>query len=149
MLYHFIFKEKLSHNLFISAYNSAVIQKHNAAVNESGVITYLSFLLLDKKFIIVFKERYTAITMPIIPVTFSENHNGIKPPSCKITIKKNSCRISCVAKTSLNFLGKTLYRPPSVSSPNGKPHIIKTDNIITTEKAIAPIIAAIFLSISA
>ena len=109
---------------------------------------HFSFLLFDTKFMTVFNERYTAITMQIILVTFSENHNGKKPPICKITITKNIWRINCVTKTSLNFLGKTLYCPPIVNSPNGNPHIIKTDNMITTENVIAPIIATIISSIN-
>lgn len=107
---------------------------------------HFSFLLFDTKFMTVFNERYTAITMQIILVTFFENHNGKKPPICKITITKNNCQINCVTKTILNFWGKTLYWPPIVNSPNGKPHIIKTDNMITTENVIAPIIATIFFS---
>lgn len=81
--------------------------------------------------------------MQIIFVMLSENHNGINPPTCKIIITKNICKISCITKIILSFLGKTLYCPPIVSSPNGKPQIIRNDNIITIEKTLAPIIAVI------
>lgn len=122
---------------------NAVTQKQIAVINESGVITYFSFLLFETKFIRVFSERYAAITIPITFVTPTENHNGINSPICKIIITKNTCKISWVSNTNLSFLGKTLYRPPIVSSPNGKPHIISMDNTITTENAPAPIIAII------
>ena len=36
---------------------NAVIQKHIPAINESGVITYFSFLLFEIMFIIAFKDR--------------------------------------------------------------------------------------------
>ena len=109
-------------------YYNATIQKHIAANKESGVIIYFSFLLLEIKFITVFKERYTAITIPIILVVPGENHNDTKPPNWSITTTKRICRINCVAKAILNFLGKTLYFPPIVNSPNGSPHNIKKDN---------------------
>lgn len=122
---------------------NAVIQKHIAETKESGVIIYFSFLLFDMKFITVFIERYIAITMPIIFVILFENHNGINPPNCKIVITKNICKISCVTKTALNFLGKTLYCPHIVNSPNGNPQIIRIDSTITIAKVLAPIIAII------
>ena len=123
--------------------SKAVIQKQIAVISESGVIIHFSFLLFDIKFITVFNERYTAITMPIIFVTLAENHNETHPPICKIISTKNTCNISCVTNTILKFFGKTLYCPPIVSSPNGNPQIINTDNTITIEKAQAPIIGII------
>ena len=120
---------------------SVIIQKHTAEIAESGVMIYFSFLLLDIKFIIVLNERYTAMMIQIIFVAFSENQNGISPPICNIMTTKNICIISCITKTILSFLGKTLYRPPIVNSPNGKPQTIRNDNTITIEKTPAPIIA--------
>lgn len=120
---------------------SVIIQKHTAEIAESGVMIYFSFLLLDIKFIIVLNERYTAMMIQIIFVTFSENHNGISPPICNIMTTKNICKISCITKIILSFLGKTLYCPPIVNSPNGKPQTIRNDNTITIEKTPAPIIA--------
>lgn len=128
--------------IYITLYRT-VIQKHIAEIAESGVIIYFSFLLLETKFINVLSERYIAITIQIIFVVLSENHSGINSPTCKIIITKNICKISCVIKTILSFLGKTLYCPPIVNSPNGNPQIIRNDNIITIEKTLAPIIAPI------
>ena len=88
----------------------------------------------------VFKERYTAITIPIIFVTLCENHCETYPPICKTMTTKNTSRTSCVTNSILNFFGKTLYCPPIVNSPNGNPQIISIDNIITIEKVHAPII---------
>ena len=51
-------------------HTNAVIQKHTAATNERGVIIHFSFLLFDTKFMTVFNERYTAITMQIILDSF-------------------------------------------------------------------------------
>lgn len=91
----------------------------------------------------MFSERYAAIIMQIILVTLPENHSGINPPICKIITTKNICKMSCVTKMILNFLGKTLYCPPIVNSPNGNPQIMRNDSIITIEKTLAPIIAVI------
>lgn len=126
---------------------SAVIQKQTVATNESGVIMYFSFLLFETKFITVFSDRYAAITTPIIFVMPAENHNGMNPPICKIIITKNTCKISCAANTILSFLGKTLCCPPIVSSPNGKPHMMSIDNAITSENAVAPMMAGILTSV--
>lgn len=41
-----------------------------------------------------------------------------------------------------NFLGKTLYCPPIVNSPNGNPKMIRIDKKIMNEKTLAPTIAA-------
>lgn len=116
----------------------AVIQKHTAAIAESGVITHFSFLLLEIKFMTVLNERYTAITIQIRLVIADENHKGMNPPICKIITTKNSCTISCAAKRSRSFLGKTLYFPPIVSSPSGKPQMMRNDNTIMNEKTLAP-----------
>ncbi len=89
-------------------------------------------------------ERYIAITIQIIFVILSENHNGINPLICKIIITKNICKISCPTKIILNFFGKTLYCPPIVNSPKGKPQIKRIDITITIKKALTPIIAIIF-----
>jgi len=43
--------------------------------------------------------------------------------------------------TNSSFFGKTLYCPPIVNSPNGKPQTIRNDNTITIEKTPAPITA--------
>lgn len=119
-----------------------IIQKHIDKIAEIGVMIYFSFLLLEIKFITVFNERYTAITIQIILVTLFENHRGINPPICKIMITKNICKMSCPNKISLNFFGKILYCPPIVNSPKGKPQIMRIDNVITANKILAPIIAA-------
>lgn len=68
------------------------------------------------------------------------NHNDTNPPICKIITTKKICKMSCVTNIILNFFGKTLYDPPIVNSPNGKPQIMRNDNTITIEKALAPII---------
>ena len=109
-----------------------------AVIEESGVIMYFSFLLLEQKFITTFKERYTANTIPTTLVAFAENHNVMIPPICKSIITKNTCKISCVISTTLSFFGKTLYWPPIVSSPNGRPKIRRIDSIITIERRDAP-----------
>ena len=119
-----------------------IIQKHIDKIAEIGVMIYFSFLLLEIKFITVFNERYTAITIQIILVTLFENHRGINPPICKIMITKNICKMSCPNKISLNFFGKILYCPPIVNSPKGKPQIMRIDNVITANKTLAPLIAA-------
>lgn len=92
---------------------SPVIQKHIDEIAERGVIIYFSLLLLEIRFIIVLIERYTAITIQIILVLLSENHNGINPPICKIIITKNICKIIYPTKIILNFWGKSLYCPLS------------------------------------
>lgn len=38
----------------------------------------------------------------------------------------------------LSFLGKILYCPPIVSSPNGNPQIISIESTITIENVLAP-----------
>lgn len=83
------------------------------------------------------------MTIQIIFVVLSENQNGINLPICNIITTKNICKISCITKIILNFFGKTLYCPPIVNSPNGKPQIIRNDNTLTIEKTLAPIIAII------
>ena len=52
---------------------------------------------------------------------------------------KRTCTISCETNAILILGGKTLYCPPIVNSPNGNPHIISIDMIITIEKTPAPI----------
>ena len=102
---------------------NAVTQKQIAEISESGVIINFSFLLLDMQFITVFNERYTAITMQVIFVTFLENHNGMIPLICRIITTKNICNANLSTNTILSFFGKILYCPPIVNSPNGNPHI--------------------------
>ena len=128
---------------YITVIYNAIIQKHIDKIIEIGVMIYFSFLLLETRFITVFNERYTAITIQIILVVLFENHRGMNPPICKIMITKNICKTSCPTKMNLNLFGKILYRPPIVNSPKGKPHIMRIDNIITTKKILAPTIATI------
>ena len=78
--------------------------------------------------------------------THSELYEMMPKDKASTTITKNICKISCVTNKILSFLGKTLYCPPIVNSPNGKPQIIRNDNTITIENAAAPIMAAIFLA---
>ena len=59
---------------------------------------------------------------------------------------KRTCTISCETNAILILGGKTLYCPPIVNSPNGNPHIISIDMIITIEKTPAPIIDITILS---
>lgn len=106
-------------------------------------MTYFSFLLLEKKFIIVLSDKYIAYPIQIFPVTFAENQSDRNPPACNIINMANIC-ISKNTSATIRRLGdRTLDCPPMVNSPKGKPHI---NNIVitnTTNNKRAPIIANI------